>query len=134
LLLINKEKNIIKRFRDNKTIVVNLGEIPISGPNSYVEIDVFNNEIVDIFEYLFRYWFRFHYKNPEYLPNNTARNNFLAMASVSKNEHGWTTLCDCLGERGLAVYYVSTIKLPNLLIDSQLIVKIIINVQMNSVM
>jgi hypothetical protein len=49
-------------------------------------------------------WLRFHYRIPERLDINVARNSFLAVAGVSENGD-WTKSQEC-GDRSLSVYYV----------------------------
>lgn len=89
----------------NCNVVVEEGEIPYDGPNPQVEVDVPDNQLGDVTEYSFGYWFRFHYRIPTYLPINTARNNFLAMAGVTEN-NDWSDTSEC-GDRALAVYYTA---------------------------
>jgi hypothetical protein len=92
-------------MKENCNVVIPEGEIPYDGPNPQVEVDVPDNQVGDVTEYSFGYWFRFHYRIPTYLPINIARNNFLAMAGVTENDD-WTDNSEC-GDRALAIYYVA---------------------------
>jgi hypothetical protein len=49
-------------------------------------------------------WLRFHYRIPERLDINVARNSHLAVAGVSENGD-WTRSQE-IGDRALACYYV----------------------------
>jgi len=95
----------IEEFKTNGVITSEAGEIPYNGDAPQVSVEVPDNHIGDVTEYGFGYWFRFQYRYPAYLPINTARNNFLAMAGVTENDD-WTDSTNC-GDRALAVYYVS---------------------------
>lgn len=63
---------------NNCNVVDEGGEIPYDDDKPQVEVEVPENQLGDVTEYSFGYWFRFHYRIPTYLPINIARNNFLA--------------------------------------------------------
>ena len=80
------------------------GEIGTHDEIPQVEVRVPDSIVPDVTEYGFGFWFRFHFRIPERLDINTARNNFLAMAGVTEN-NDWTNSQEC-GDKALSIYYV----------------------------
>jgi len=53
------EPDFTEIMNNRTTSIVETGEIPASGPNPQVEVEVPENQVADVTEYSFGLWFRF---------------------------------------------------------------------------